>query len=328
MSTIYVGCPANRFTGGPTLAHQLCYSLNQKGYNAVMYYYHSKKNGPYVHENYKKFNNPWKTKIIDSIDSIVIAPETAPDILKGLKRSKKIIWWMSVDNYFDKYLTSRRNKVLNICGLLKYNVFSKSNYHFAQSYYAIDFLVNRQIAKDHIFYLSDYIDKMFIDSAEKAVQDNKEDIIVYSPKRGIDFTKKIINLLPEYRWVALENMTQEEMINTMSKSKLYVDFGNHPGKDRIPREATLCGCCIITSKLGSAANNKDINIDSGYKFESIDTNLDLIQSKINDVMNNYESHIKNFRTYKEKIMNEESQFNRSIDEIFRCFNIQMRGNQC
>ena len=33
----------------------------------------------------------------------------------------------------------------------------------------------------------------------------------------------------------LIGMTTEEMRSCMSKSKVYIDFGNHPGKDRIPR---------------------------------------------------------------------------------------------
>ena len=30
--------------------------------------------------------------------------------------------------------------------------------------------------------------------------------------------------------------------------KLYIDFGGFPGKDRLPREAVMHDCCIITGK--------------------------------------------------------------------------------
>ena len=43
----------------------------------------------------------------------------------------------------------------------------------------------------------------------------------------------------DLRWVPLIGMTTEEMRSCMSKSKVYIDFGNHPGKDRIPREAAI-----------------------------------------------------------------------------------------
>jgi len=42
--------------------------------------------------------------------------------------------------------------------------------------------------------------------------------------------------------------------------KLYVDFGKHPGKDRMPREAAVHGCCIITGRRGAAGNPFDIPI--------------------------------------------------------------------
>ncbi len=38
----------------------------------------------------------------------------------------------------------------------------------------------------------------------------------------------------------------------MRKAKLYIDFGYHPGKERMPREACLLDCCLIIGKDGSA----------------------------------------------------------------------------
>lgn len=53
----------------------------------------------------------------------------------------------------------------------------------------------------------------------------------------------------------------------MSKSKVYIDFGNHPGKDRIPREAAISGCIVITGKRGAAAFAEDVCIPETYKFD-------------------------------------------------------------
>lgn len=317
---IYIGSPANRFTGGPTLAHQLCYELNKKGFEACMYYYHAKKGMPLVHEKYKQFGNPYVVKVEDSKNTILIAPETAPDILKHHTKSKKIIWWMSVDNYFDKYLTSRRNKILNIGGLLKYNVFSNGNIHFAQSYYACDFLKDHGVKENSIFYLSDYVDSIFLEKSNIAKTTEKKDVIVYSPKRGLEFTKKIISVLPQYQWVPLERMTQEQMIDVMLESKLYIDFGNHPGKDRIPREAAICGNCIITSRKGSAANSKDIPIGEQFKFDDVEKNIEKIKARIIEIMTHYEEYSLFFENYRKKILKEKDIFLQDIDFIFK--NIQ------
>ena len=55
-----------------------------------------------------------------------------------------------------------------------------------------------------------------------------------------------INLIP------LINFNKKEIINFLSKSKIYIDFGFHPGQDQMPREAAILKNCIITNKEGSA----------------------------------------------------------------------------
>lgn len=314
--TIYIAAPANRFTGGPTLAHQLCEQLRSSGFDACMYYYHSAKEQNPVHKNYAKFGNPFVTHIKDLDNQILVVPETAPDLLKGLRKTKKVIWWMSVDNYFDVYLKSRRNKIANIGGLLKYNVFSKQTYHFAQSHYAIDFLIKNGVDSKSILYLSDFVDDVFYDAYQTIDYGSRNNQIVYSPKRGLDFTKKIIHRMPEYSFVALSGMTQTEMIEQMKKSKVYIDFGNHPGKDRIPREAAMCGCCIITGYRGSAGNKYDIMIDDEFKFNDNDSEIDNIVLKIKDIISNYSKYVTCFDTYRDRIVREKEEFINDAVKIF------------
>ena len=314
--TIYIAAPANRFTGGPTLAHQLCEQLRVYGFDAYMYYYHSAKEKAPVHKNYLKFDNPYVTHIKDSDNQVLVVPETAPDLLKGLRRTKKIIWWMSVDNYYDVYLKSRRNKIANIGGLLKYNIFSKQTYHFAQSHYAIDFLTKNGVDSNRIFYLSDFVDDIFYEASKIVDYTNRSNQIVYSPKRGLDFTKKIIEKMPDVPFVALSGMTQTEMIEQMRTSKVYIDFGNHPGKDRIPREAAMCGCCIITGSKGSAKNKYDIMIDDEFKFLDEDSEIDSIVSKIRDILNHYNEYAIRFDSYRDSIKHEKEEF---INDAIRIF---------
>ena len=65
-------------------------------------------------------------------------------------------------------------------------------------------------------------------------------------------------------WVPIENMTPREVGELLASAKVYVDFGEHPGRDRIPREAALAGCVVITGTRGSAGNGIDIPIPSEY----------------------------------------------------------------
>jgi len=315
VKNIYVGCPAARATGGPTLTHQLCYKLNEHGYNAKMYYYHRKAGVDPVHPRYKSFNNEHVLRIPDSENSFVIAPETNTNMLKPLKKVQKVIWWMSVDNYFDKFLKSRRNKVLNIMGLLKLNIDRTDLLHFVQSQYAYEFLLNRGIDKNRIYYLSDYLNDIFI---RNAVLSNveKENYVLYNPKKGYEFTRKIIEAAPHIQWKPLENLSPEEMLQWLKKSKVYIDFGNHPGKDRIPREAAICGCCVITGKKGSAKNNEDVKIPEGYKFDGIYANIPNIIDKINNVLDDYDKYTCQFDEYRQIILNEENRFDKDVYETF------------
>ena len=77
--------------------------------------------------------------------------------------------------------------------------------------------------------------------------------MLYNPKKGIEFTRQLIEAAPDLNWVPLENMSNEEVRGKLKTSKVYIDFGDHPGKDRFPREAAISGCCVITGKRGSAA---------------------------------------------------------------------------
>lgn len=317
MKKIVVGSPSYRFTGGPTLAHQLCAELSNQGFEARMYYYNVKDKKKVQHPNYAHFNNIYSTVLLDDENTIFIAPETNPDMLRSIKKGKKVIWWMSVDNYFDKYLTSKKNRILNIGGLLKFNIDRKDTFHFAQSQYAIEFLENRGIDKKHIFYVSDYLDDIFIENSSKHASVKKNNVILYSPKRGLDLTNILIKNIPEVKWIPLQNLTQKQMIELMQSSKLYIDFGNHPGKDRIPRETVINGCCIITGNQGSAKNSIDINIPDEFKFDQNNNNTDKIVNKIRDILNNYDKNYELLNEYVEKIKLEHKKFSTDVASAFK-----------
>ncbi|MCX7738527.1 MAG: hypothetical protein N2Z80_03840 [Hydrogenothermaceae bacterium] len=69
------------------------------------------------------------------------------------------------------------------------------------------------------------------------------------------------------------------MIDILKKAKVYIDFGNHTGKDRIPREAAMLECCVITGRRGIAKYREDVPIPENYKIEDKVENIPLILSK-------------------------------------------------
>jgi hypothetical protein len=111
-------------------------------------------------------------------------------------------------------------------------------------------------------------------------------------------------------------MTPEEVANLLLKAKVYIDFGHHPGKDRIPREAAISNCCVIVGKKGSARFQEDVPIKDEFKFEPKKRNIPNIIDKIRHLLDNYEREIKKFEDYKEFILNEEEKFEEDIKRIF------------
>lgn len=117
----------------------------------------------------------------------------------------------------------------------------------------------------------------------------------------MEFTKKLINSAPDLTWIPIENLTTEGVKNLLCESMVYIDFGNHPGKDRFPREAAICGCCIITGKRGSAKYFEDIPISDYYKFDEDESLIPQIIDKIRFCLTNFEEESLNFKEYKDFI---------------------------
>jgi hypothetical protein len=326
-SIIYVACPASVHTGGPELLHQLVYKLNKFGFNAKMFYYGEFEGSP-VHEGYKMYNNDYVLEIEDKKENLLIVPEVKINIAKSYSNIKKSIWWLSVDNYFKPYENRYIRKLKKIFNIeinyinknfykIHSNIIKNSDFHFVQSKYAENFLINKKIPKDKIFFLSDYLKENFLNQKVEYSSQNRENNVLYNPKKGIEFTKKIMKYAPDINWIPIQGMTSEEVANLLKSSKVYIDFGNHPGKDRFPREAAIMGCCVITGKRGSANNKEDVLINSEYKFDDKQENIPEIVQKIRGLLNNYDSEINNFSIYRDRIMKEEKIFEDDILKIFK-----------
>ena len=316
--TIFICAPANSYTGGPTLAHQLCWKLRKFGYNAVMYYYIARDGVCPVHENYLKYELPYTVKLDDRAENIVVTPETNVNLLFKVKRAKKVIWWMSVDFYFVylQNLELSRSRIRRLLGLKarRYDILRKDLLHFAQCRYITDFLKEQGIDTDRIFYLSDYLDRDFINNSQSDAVRN--DAVLYNPKKGFEFTEQLIAKAPDINWTPLINLTPAQMAEYLRSSKVYIDFGNHPGKDRIPREAAISGCCVITGRRGSARFSEDVFIPEEFKFEDKNENLDAIISLIRNMLADYPAYAGRFDAYRERIKGEEQQFDYDVKKIF------------
>ncbi|OOM80324.1 hypothetical protein [Clostridium sp. BL-8] len=311
----YIVCPTTTATGGTELLHQLCYHLTKLGVENYIYYLGEYEGSP-VKRSFENYNVNIANSIDDSCENMLIVPETKMDVLYGYSKITKAVWWLSVDNYpgANKIKKTILHTLYRKLKDFKNSIFDKKWKHFVQSEYAKQYLINkRKIGKENIFYLSDYLNNTFITTARSKVlvRDNN---ILYNPKKGFEFTKLLMDALPNANWIPLVNFTADEMKMVMLRSKVYIDFGNHPGKDRIPREAAICGCCIITGLRGAAKNDIDIPIPSKYKFEDTQKNILRIKNCILECMLKFTECSEDFTEYREKINNEESIFVSDIKE--------------
>ncbi len=343
-TSVYVVAPARVASGGPELLHQLVFHLkNSLNAEVYMYYIPSDLRDP-VHPEYKQYNNTYSRKIEDRKENLLIVPEVIGGIrvLSRYSKIRKAIWWLSVDNFYLSFiLSSKRNfffkrainkvsnlifnkplfdvnelilKKLNQPNLPSFDQVRQADFHLAQSYYAVHHLERNGIPKRKIFYLSDYLNEKFLKI--KTDLSKKENIVVYNPKKGFSFTKKLIKATPDIKFVPIINMTRQEVIDNLQKTKVYIDFGNHPGKDRIPREAAILGCCVITGKRGSAKYFEDVPIPEEYKFEDKIENIPRIVAKIKDCFNNFEQRYKDFEHYRKIIKREPKKFIEDLKKIF------------
>ena len=337
-SKIFIFCPYNVVTGGAELLHQLVHVLNENNRNAYIIYYNARQNSDIaVPIPYKKYNIRIAYNIDDQIDNVVVLFEAIFDKAISIKSCQLIFWWLSVDNFFlfsrgylsflDYYrwnVTSgiqetflRIHQTLhNPSKILKKKIrlndlSCKNALNCYQSEYAQHFLISNKFKE--ILPLSDFINTDFVLQEELGL---REDKILYNPKKGFKFTKKLIQNTPHLKWVPLENMTVDELKKEFQTSKLYVDFGYHPGKDRIPREAALNGCCVITNRCGSANFFEDVAIYNQYKIDEKRTSMIKIIRKIEETLVNYSNCISDFNFYKDRILNEEILFEKQVKDIF------------
>lgn len=342
-SKIYVLLHTNQATGGSELLHQLVYHLrNDLKIEAYLYCPYNDSNP--IHQFYKKYNNPAIKSIEDSNNNVLLFPE-AYWILPTISRYqniKKTMWWLSVDNFYlsiflgnrkDFFLDKAINKVWRFFFKktlidIEEKIYKKVDFsilklpkevqnldlYLAQSFYALNYLLQQGIPKEKVFYLSDYLNEDFLKT--KVDLPKKENVVIYNPKKGREFTKKIIKEAKDIKFIPIINMTPKQVIEALQKAKVYIDFGNHPGKDRIPREAAILGCCIITGKRGSAAFYEDVPIPNEYKFDDDEENIPKIINKIKDCFESFDKRHLDFNHYREVIKQEPQKFIENLREIF------------
>ena len=173
--------------------HQLAFYLKKIFKIPIFIYYLPNDLKKPTHKNFKHYNIDYTNVIEDQKENILIMPEHYLYLKTGLNYSniQKIIWWLSIDNYFGfrfKYqnhkfvrsiikiplkLITIFNKLTNFYfGIFTYHDYLKliyklsklnnhkeinqASFHFMQSNYAYEFLKNKV---NNVFLLYDFQNK-------------------------------------------------------------------------------------------------------------------------------------------------------------------------
>ncbi|ATG88844.1 hypothetical protein MKLM6_0569 [Methylomonas koyamae] len=316
---ILVVCPAGAVTGGPEALHQLVDHMNKLGLPAYITYlpFGKSANTP---EPYLRYTAPI-ADYEDAAGNLIIFPEVYPQLANKVRHAKAAIWWLSLENFLERrHIWPLHDKVRYIKRViqgkrpLRGARSLKHMIHFSQTQHATDYL--KQCGIEPVP-LIDSINEDFLNDNHLEFANTKQDIILYNPNKGKKVTDKLIAANPQWQFVPLKGLNREQLSEQLYAAKLYIDFGHHPGRDRMPREAAMHGCCLITGVLGSAGNEIDLPIPKRYKLDSSAPEFVAEFSQLaTDILANFAAHYRAFDNYRDYLKNEPKIFRQQISDYF------------
>lgn len=266
MKKIALATPIGVETGGPEALYQMCHIMRGFGADAYILPWEGTENNKPV-ASYSKYNAPIDTSF--SQETFLVVPETVPELI--LKSRRSAIWWLSVDNSpllqnnSSNHVLQANEQETNDNHTEFWKRFhSSSVLHYTQSYYAKSFIkrtfdIDGQMLTD---FISDDVFNIY-SRAEK-------DLVTFSLK-GSDNFHFYQKMLGEYNCIQIRDMSKEKAMEALVRSRLYIDLGNQPGRDRLPREASLLKSHVMLNKDGAASYFWDAPLSNSFKFNINDS---------------------------------------------------------
>jgi hypothetical protein len=297
---VFILCPSRLATGGPESLHLLGHELGRLGHDARMCYLPKREHPTPL--AYRDYHIARADEVVDDPAHLLIVSEIWTQRLRPFARIQKAIWWLSVDNYL---LAARRNP---------FDFTSERVIHLVASDYARRFLCERGVTSP--LECSSYVHRRFVSAGNGP----RAPRVLFNPKKPSPLLDAVRAAAPDLSFAAIEGLDREGLADLFGSSRVYVDFGPHPGKERLPREAALAGCCVVTGRRGSADGEVDVPIPSRYKFDDRGA---LGSALVADVANTlracvsqYDERIGDFASYRDHVLAEKDRFERAVAAIF------------
>ena len=320
---VAVICP-EAVTGGPEAMHQLAYVIRALGGNAGLAYFGGNSSLEVVGDGsagkivcspdpnsptrnaYARYEPYPITEMALTADNLAIFPEMIAVAAQNHRPGTRAIWWLSVDNaiLFNPQLgyQTYRDRFFADDSLI----------HLYQSDYARDFLVKNKARQ--IYPLFDYTDDLFLAGANRA--DQRKSQIAYFPRKGAALAAELIAAAPGLDFAPIENMTKAEVKDTLAESAIYLDFGHHPGKDRVPREAAAMGAIVLLHDQGAGSSFVDHPLDRDYLFSLADIRDGSLMAQLAEILADPAAHFSRQRYYRQRIRLEKEEFRQQVQSFF------------
>lgn len=298
MIEILVVCPAHAVTGGPEALHAFVHELNKlKNVHAMIWYWEARSREPSP-EEYQAYQCEYVTEMPEGFDGTVIVPEIWANRVMEFKNCTRVIYWLGCDAYAPWTPQHELGKFLEDDDII----------HIVQSEYALDLLQKLEVKR--LVKCTDIVNTEYY---AKYKEGKRSDAVLYNPAKATLFMRQLMAECQDIEFKPISGMARAEVIDLMRHSKLYIDFGEFPGRERMPREAALCGCCLITSKIGSAGYDGDFL--HSYKFESKASHIWVIKNRIRYVLDHYEECQKDFDAFRGLLREDKAALSKHVKEV-------------
>lgn len=316
---IYVLAPSGSVSGGPEALHQLVDALRRRGHRAyISYVPDATSPKPVAFARYdavaKRPRDRW--------GNLIVIPEIWTGRIRSVRAADVAVWWLSVDNFFgdrpdddQQFAAMIRGHETSVSGGLPTKSATWQELRLVrnlyQSTYAARFLETRGIASEK---LGDYINEEFHDIDRSGP---REDVLAYNPAKGLPRTHHLAAMFPRWKWIPVEGLSRREVGRLLTGVKAYVDFGCHPGRDRLPREAALAGACVITGLRGSAGVREDVTISEAYRLdENLPDHGRRFGELVSSIFARFDVHARHLDAYREEIRGERLAFEGDVVRLF------------
>jgi hypothetical protein len=322
-------CPEVK-TGGPEALHQLAHQIALHGGVARMVYY-----APYsrieiesgllrchaeaspMPEHFAQYDPQVLRETRLGPGTLIVYPEP---LLKHAAAQdavhQRAVWWLSLDNAL------AQNPELADEGYRRALFADPNLIHFVQSDYTRGFL--QAWGAQQLYPLSDYTDPAFVHRSLIA-SDNppiaqRPRTVCYFPAKGAELAERFIAghaaLRHAVEFLPIRDMTKAEVRETLFGAQVYIDFGHHPGKDRVPREAAIAGAVVLLHDQGAARCFGDHPLAAAYRFGENDIASGRLNERLDEILGRPEAHFAAQRVYRQAILLERERFDLEVRSFF------------